>query len=279
MEKINNIAVFCKEKYILALLKGYFYANHINMAVADLNVHGINEVAKQKPDLNLVQLNWVNARRIETNLLRLVASRDQVKICCLNTKLNPINSSELPLWIDGIINNPFDIAEIAEYIKKNFLSNTCLSENQNPPEKHSLTEGSRIGFNNNGDNGHDEYQVTRNTNSQQEICDPGFTHFKIDHNNKCLFLNGDNIYLTPKEFDLIELLFSDINRVFLNNEIINRLWPENHRATKSDLYQYMHLLRKKIEKAPNNPQIIMTVRGFGYKMNVDCTKKNNNFSV
>ncbi len=258
MEKINNIAVFCKDKCILALLKGYFYANNINMTVAYFNVHGINEVAKHKPDLILVQLNWINTWRIETNLLRLVASRDQVKICCLNTKLNSVISSELPVWIDGIINNPFEIAEIAEYIKKNFLSDI---------------EGICIGFNNNGTDEHDEYQVTGNTNSRQEICDPGFTHFKIDHNNKCLFLNGDNIYLTPKEFDLIELLFSDINRVFLNDEIINRLWPENHRATKSDLYQYMHLLRKKIEKVPNNPQIIMTVRGFGYKMNVDCTKK------
>ncbi len=274
MEIINNIAAFCKDKCILALLKGYFYANNINMTVADFNVHGINEVAKHKPDLILVQLNWVNVRKIETNLLRLVASRDQVKICCLNTKLNPVISSELPVWIDGIINNPFDIAEIAEYIKKNFLSGTCLSDDQNNQEKHSLTEGSCIESNNNGaDNEHDEDQITGNTDFQQEVCDPGFTHFKIDHNNKCLFLNGDNVYLTPKEFDLIELLLSDIDRVFLNDEIINRLWPENHRATKSDLYQYMHLLRKKIEKNLNNPQIIITVRGFGYKMNIDCTKK------
>ncbi len=274
MEKINNIAAFCKDKCILALLKGYFYANNINMTVADFNVHEINEVAKHKPDLILVQLNWVNARRIETNLLRLVASRDQVKICCLNTKLNPVISSELPVWIDGILNNPFDIAEIAEYIKKKFFSDSCLSNNQNHHEKYSVTEGSCTESNNNcADNEHDEDQITGNTDFQQEICDPGFTHFKIDQKKKCLFINGDNVYLTPKEFDLIKLLLSDIDRVFLNDEIINRLWPENHRATKSDLYQYMHLLRKKIEKNLNNPQIIITVRGFGYKMNIDCTKK------
>jgi len=47
----------------------------------------------------------------------------------------------------------------------------------------------------------------------------------------------------------------------MTDEIIKHLWPENNRATKSDLYQYMHLLRKKIEKDPNNPQWIMTVKG------------------
>ena len=65
----------------------------------------------------------------------------------------------------------------------------------------------------------------------------------------------------------MEFLLSDINRVFKNSEIINHLWPESVRASKSDLYQYMHLLRKKIEKDPNNPRIIKTARGFGYKIN------------
>jgi len=74
--------------------------------------------------------------------------------------------------------------------------------------------------------------------------------------------------LTRKEFELFELLAKDIDRVFMTDEIINHLWPDNNRATKSDLYQYMHLLRKKIENDPNNPQWILTVKGFGYKLNM-----------
>lgn len=54
----------------------------------------------------------------------------------------------------------------------------------------------------------------------------------------------------------------------MSDEIINHVWPENNRVTKSDLYQYMHLLRKKVEIDPNNPQWILTVKGFGYKLNV-----------
>jgi DNA-binding winged helix-turn-helix (wHTH) protein len=59
--------------------------------------------------------------------------------------------------------------------------------------------------------------------------------------------------------------------VLMAEEIIQHLWPGNNRATKSDLYQYMHLLRKKIEKDPDNPQWILTVKGFGYRLDVSSS--------
>ena len=59
MKKINNIAVFGNDKCILALLKGYCYANNIAMTEVDFNMDGINEVTKQKPVLIVVPLDWV----------------------------------------------------------------------------------------------------------------------------------------------------------------------------------------------------------------------------
>jgi DNA-binding response OmpR family regulator len=99
--------------------------------------------------------------------------------------------------------------------------------------------------------------------------------FLIDQRSKCVLLNGKSLNLTRKEFELFELLAQDVDRVFMSDEIINRVWPENNRVTKSDLYQYMHLLRKKIEIDPNNPHWILTVKGFGYKLNVPESAKVN----
>ena len=127
----------------------------------------------------------------------------------------------------------------------------------------SCIESKSIEFKNGIDN---EYKVSINQDSQHKAEEPELTYLRIDKNNKCLFLNGIEVSLTPKEFELMEFLLSDINRVFMNSEIINHLWPESVRASKSDLYQYMHLLRKKLEKDSNNPRIIKTVRGFGYKI-------------
>lgn len=106
-----------------------------------------------------------------------------------------------------------------------------------------------------------------------ETKNPLFKNFQIDHRNKCVILKGHQIFLTPREFELVELLSTDIDRIFTSDEIINHLWPENDRATKADLYQYMHLLRKKLENDPNNPQWLMNVKGFGYKLNMTQANK------
>jgi len=270
MKKINNIAVFCEEKSILAMLKGYCYAMNINMTIFNSNKFEIYEAVKQNPDLIITQLDWIGANDCDhASFLRNVATREHIKICALNTNSNQFISSELPVWIDKIINNPFDIAEINGYFQRTLFLNTSLSKRSRNMAKRSFTESRSIEFKNGIDDG---YKISLNRDSQHKAEEPELTYFRIDHRNKSLFLNGNKVFLTPKEFELMELLLSDINRVFMNSEIINQLWPESHRATKSDLYQYMHLLRKKIEKAPNNPQIIKTVRGFGYKLNAVCTE-------
>ena len=290
MKKFNKIAVFCEDKSILAMLKGYCYAMNIDMTVFNPINFEIYEAVKQHPDLIITQLDWIIANNCShASFLRDVATREHIKICALNINSNQIFSSELPVWIDEIINNPFDIAEINGYFQRTLFLNTSLSKHNRKIERRSYTESKRTLFSNTSlsmrsrnveslsftecksiefKNGIDDgYKISINQNSQHKAEEPELTYLRIDKNNKCLLLNGIQVSLTPKEFELMELLLSDINRVFMNSEIINQLWPESVRATKSDLYQYMHLLRKKLEKDPNNPQIIKTVRGFGYKLN------------
>jgi DNA-binding response OmpR family regulator len=265
MKKLINIAVFCGDESILAMLKGYCYPMNIDMTVFNTNKHEINEAVKQNPDLIIIQLDWICANNwSNADFLRDVATHEHIKICALNTNSIQIISSELPVWIDEIINNPFDIAEINSYFQRSLFSNTSLSKRSRNVESLSFTESKSIEFINGIDNG---YKMPLNRDSQHKAEEPELTNFRIDKKNKYLYFNEIQVSLTPKEFELMELLLSDINRVFMNSEIINQLWPESVRATKSDLYQYMHLLRKKIEKDPNNPQIIKTVRGFGYKLN------------
>jgi len=267
MKTIDNIAVFDNDKCFLAMLKGYCYANNIAMTEADFNMDGINEVKKLKPFLVIVPFDLLSAtnKTLETALLRRVAASGQVKICGLKKNPTDIISAGLSGWLDVIINNPFDIGEIGGYLKKTFLWNSYLTEERRHRERRSFTDRRRVEFNSDGD---DEYKGSRNPGYQHEDGNPGFKDFQIDHRNKCVFLKGHKVDLTPKEFELVELLSTDVDRIFMADEIINHLWPENNRATKSDLYQYMHLLRKKIEIDPNNPQWIMTVKGFGYRLNI-----------
>ena len=128
MKKLNNIAVFCEDNSILAMLKGYCYAMDIDMTVFTTNNCEIYEAVKQHPDLIITQLDWISANNCShASFLRDVATREHIKICALNTNSTQIISSELPVWIDEIINNPFDIAEINRYFQRTLFLNTSLT--------------------------------------------------------------------------------------------------------------------------------------------------------
>jgi DNA-binding response OmpR family regulator len=274
MKKINNIAVFDNDKCFIAMMKGYCYANNIAITEIYFNTESINEVEKLQPILIMVPLEWLCNPKMshETSLIKNAVARGHMQICALNKNSTDIVSSRLLEWINVIINNPFDITEIDEYINRAIFLKSCLTEKRSNRERRSVKNRRNFKFNNGED------KVTFNSIYHREIGNPGSKYFKLDRRSKCVFLKGDKVNLTPKEFELFELLLTDVDRVFMTDEIINHLWPESNRATKADLYQYMHLLRKKIENDPNNPQWLITVKGFGYKLNISNTEKHQDYS-
>jgi DNA-binding winged helix-turn-helix (wHTH) protein len=263
MKKLKNIIVIESDKYFFAMLKGYCYANNITLKQAKFNLDGLNELKKMTPALIVFSLDWASTNNSFNEALRRAGIRSQLKLCGLNKNKTDIIPFELLEWIDVIISDQFDISSIDSYIKRNFLLGSGLTEDRRLFERRTFTDRRRIEINNK-DN--DVYKETGNRNYQQESRKLKFKKFKIDHRNRSLLLNEQEINLSPKEFELIELLLTDVDRVFKVDEIVNHLWPENNRATKSDLYQYMHLLRKKIEK--DDPQLIINVKGLGYKLNL-----------
>lgn len=88
----------------------------------------------------------------------------------------------------------------------------------------------------------------------------------IDDRTKTVTLRGKPISLSPKEYELLKLLASDPGRVFSDEEILARLWPPKSHATSNDVKQYIHLLRQKVEEDPHHPTMILTVKGFGYRL-------------
>jgi DNA-binding response OmpR family regulator len=98
----------------------------------------------------------------------------------------------------------------------------------------------------------------------------GTTGFKvqIDKNKKLIRFGDRKLVLTPKEFALFSLLASEPGRVFSAEEIIGRLWSHCQRPSAANVHQCIYLLRKKIEADVEQPRWLITVKGFGYKLNV-----------
>lgn len=89
---------------------------------------------------------------------------------------------------------------------------------------------------------------------------------RIDDRAKIVTLQGKEVQLSPKEYELLKLLATEPGRVFSDEEIIAHLWPQGSHATSNDVKQYAHLLRSKIEEDPQKPRWVQTVKGFGYRL-------------
>lgn len=92
-----------------------------------------------------------------------------------------------------------------------------------------------------------------------------FGQLVIDDQAKEVRLDGTTLPLTPREYALIRLLASEPGRVFSAQEIIERAWSTEKFMSSEDVKKYIYMLRQKLERDPQNPQLILTVRGFGYK--------------
>ncbi len=76
---------------------------------------------------------------------------------------------------------------------------------------------------------------------------------------------GEQLPLTPLEFDLLVALASRPTQVFDRESLLEKVWGYRHAGDTRLVNVHVQRLRSKIEKDPENPQIVLTVRGVGYK--------------
>ena len=76
---------------------------------------------------------------------------------------------------------------------------------------------------------------------------------------------GSPINLTPLEFDLLVCLARKPWQVFSREVLLEQVWGYRHAADTRLVNVHVQRLRSKVEHDPENPEIVVTVRGVGYK--------------
>ena len=77
---------------------------------------------------------------------------------------------------------------------------------------------------------------------------------------------GDELlHLTPLEFDLLTVLARKPYQVFSRDELLEQVWGYRHSADTRLVNVHIQRLRAKVEKDPENPEVVLTVRGVGYR--------------
>jgi two-component system response regulator RegX3 len=83
-----------------------------------------------------------------------------------------------------------------------------------------------------------------------------------------VFVHGEKVSMPLKEFELLELLLENVNRVLTRGQIIDRVWGSNYYGDTKTLDVHIKRIRSKIEDDPARPIHLLTVRGLGYKFEV-----------
>ena len=86
----------------------------------------------------------------------------------------------------------------------------------------------------------------------------------LDLNARNVYRSGELVELTAKEFDLIEFLMRNPNRVYSREALLDTVWAYEYRSDIRTLDVHIRRLREKLEENPADPKYIMTKWGVGY---------------
>ena len=87
---------------------------------------------------------------------------------------------------------------------------------------------------------------------------------KIDRENRRVFIEGAEVNLTTKEFDVLELLATNPDKVYSREQLLELIWGSDYPGDARTVDVHIRRLREKIEKLPSNPKYVYTKWGVGY---------------
>ncbi len=93
----------------------------------------------------------------------------------------------------------------------------------------------------------------------------GDNEIAIDLLARQVTLRGEEVDMTPREYDLLITLAQTPGRVRTTADLLREAWGVNETQAGDNIKPYIHYLRKKLEDDPASPRWILTVRGVGYR--------------
>ena len=91
--------------------------------------------------------------------------------------------------------------------------------------------------------------------------------FRVDLDNRSVIVRGEEIHLTPKEYDLLAYLVRHPGKVLTHRVLLGAVWGGDYVEQTEYLRVFIGQLRKKIEPDPTNPHYILTEPWIGYRFN------------
>ncbi len=223
-----SILVVDDEREIVRALQRALKAHGYAVLTASSGEEAVELVAKQHPDLLLLDLLLPGISGLE--VCRQVRVASNVPIIVLSVKDAESDKIEaLDLGADDYVAKPFGIDEVLARVR------VALRRAIQP------TSGAEPRFQ----------------------AGP----LSIDFARRHVELNGQEITLTPTEFDLLKVLIIHRGKILTRQMLLKEVWGDTVHDRTHSLHVYVALLRQKIEPTPERPRFILNIPGVGYRFN------------
>lgn len=103
----------------------------------------------------------------------------------------------------------------------------------------------------------------REEESVPDVLESGGVRMDVERHE--ITVRGESVKLARKEFDLLEVLIRNAGRVMARARLIDQIWGSDYVGDTKTLDVHVKRLRGKIEQDPAHPELLITVRGLGYK--------------
>ena len=222
------ILVVDDEKRILNFLRTKLKASGYEVLTAASGMEALEQVQAQEPDLILLDILMPKMDGFET--LKNLRSFSATPVIILSAKGSDIDKIKgLGLGADDYIPKPFNPDELVARIE-------AVKRRIEPTEKRRTSESFRL------------------------------DDLTIDFKSRKVVLDGDEKYLTRIEWLLLSELAHNMGRLMPYEELLSRVWGPEYRDDVQLLRTWISRLRSKLEKDPNNPNLICTIPKAGYIM-------------
>lgn len=233
---MNKVLIIDDDKELCSLMKKCVEQEKLTAVVAGGGIEGLHILEENKNTCSLIILDIMMPDLDGFQVLQQIRQTSNVPVLMLTAKSDEEDKvSGLRMGADDYLTKPFSINELMARVNSLIRRYTLL----NP------------------------------TSSAETDC-MVFQGMMIDNLNRLVFMNDVQVELTGKEFDLLSFLAANKGKVFTKKQIYTHVWEEEYAFDDSNIMSFISKLRKKIEPDPEHPFYILTVRGVGYRFNMEA---------
>ena len=233
---MNSVLIIDDDKELCSLMKKCVEQENLSALVAHGGVEGLRLANENRSNCSLVILDVMMSDIDGFQVLRKIRETSNVPVLMLTAKSDEEDKvSGLRLGADDYLTKPFSLNELMARVNSLIRRFTTL----NPTS----------------------------------TINPDILTLKdmvIDKENRIVSINAVPVDLTGKEFDLLYFLASNKGRVFTKKQIYTQVWEEEYAFDDNNIMSSISKLRKKVEPDPDHPFYILTVRGVGYRFNMEA---------